>query len=427
MIGDVLTKLPQAVQDRLAGQFGRVKDRVHSSEGVTYAFQQDSLDYFFSILLSFQTHGGSEIGESFTVASRIDERDLESWEEEWTRMARLVEDRAEDCSDGGHDVSAAELYFRAYVYHRTATGLCSPLDDQRFEAGYEDARECFRRAVERTDDIEPIEIPFEGEQLPGYFLPAGSGDRERKTVVMVGGGDTFVEDTYFMCGPAARKRGYNLLLVDLPGQGLLPGDGLVFRPDAERPFGAVLDWASDRSGVDPERIAAFGVSFGGYLAPRAAAHDDRIAACIANSIILDFERVWLANNLQWLVRMEDTPAMDVLPRIARGDVRIVLQLMDQYRWRFGADSLDELLELSGEFTLDPGEITCPTLLLTGEQEYEEHEVFGGWQDEARDAIDHPDVALEVLPVELGASAHMGAGNLSVMNQVAFDWLDDVLA
>ena len=39
--------------------------------------------------------------------------------------------------------------------------------------------------------------------------------------MMFGGGDTFVEDLYFYIGPAGLERGYNVVIVDLPGQGIL--------------------------------------------------------------------------------------------------------------------------------------------------------------------------------------------------------------
>lgn len=264
MIADALARLPPGVRERLPEQVAGVRDRVHSTESVTYAFDQGTLDYFFSILLSFQTYGGSETGESFTAAARIDATDLESWETEWRRLARRVETRADECLERGHPVSAAEHYFRAYTYHRASTGPLSPLDEPRFAAGYETARECFRNAIDcAEEDVEPVEIPFESHRLPGYFLPADPNAEPRKTLVMLGGGDTFVEDTYFMIGPAARKRDYNLLVVDLPGQGILTDDGLVFRPDAERPFGAVLDLVTDRPDVDPDRLGGSASVSGG--------------------------------------------------------------------------------------------------------------------------------------------------------------------
>jgi dipeptidyl aminopeptidase/acylaminoacyl peptidase len=42
--------------------------------------------------------------------------------------------------------------------------------------------------------------------------------------------------------------------------------------------GPVLDFLTQQSGVDPGRIALLGVSLGGYLAPRAAAYEPRLAA-----------------------------------------------------------------------------------------------------------------------------------------------------
>lgn len=83
--------------------------------------------------------------------------------------------------------------------------------------------------------VEPCPIPFEGKSLPAYFLRPDSSGRQRKTLIMIGGGDTFVEDLILYIGPAALKRGCNVLVVDLPGQGILPSEGLPMRPDAEGP------------------------------------------------------------------------------------------------------------------------------------------------------------------------------------------------
>ena len=44
----------------------------------------------------------------------------------------------------------------------------------------------------------------------------------------------------------------------------------------------MVDFAISRPEVDPKAIALMGVSFGGYLAPRAASAEPRIAACIAD-------------------------------------------------------------------------------------------------------------------------------------------------
>ena len=50
---------------------------------------------------------------------------------------------------------------------------------------------------------------------------------------------------------------------------------MVFRPDWEAVIGPVVDFAVTRPEVDPSRIALMGISFGGYLAPRAASGEPR--------------------------------------------------------------------------------------------------------------------------------------------------------
>ena len=44
---------------------------------------------------------------------------------------------------------------------------------------------------------------------------------------------------------------------------------------------AVIDFVEKRADLDTKRVGMWGVSLGGYYAPRAAAFDKRIKACIA--------------------------------------------------------------------------------------------------------------------------------------------------
>jgi alpha/beta hydrolase family protein len=88
----------------------------------------------------------------------------------------------------------------------------------------------------------------------------------------------------FVCHVAAAvERGYNILLFDGPGQGrCLIHDGLLIRPDWENVVRPVIDYALARPEVDPDRIVLAGWSFGGFLAPRAACFEDRMAALWAD-------------------------------------------------------------------------------------------------------------------------------------------------
>ena len=77
-------------------------------------------------------------------------------------------------------------------------------------------------------------------------------------------------------------RGLATLAFDGPGQGEGEYDfGLC--PEYEQPVKAVIDYLETRGDVDLARIGIWGVSLGGYFAPRAAAFEKRIRACVALS------------------------------------------------------------------------------------------------------------------------------------------------
>jgi dipeptidyl aminopeptidase/acylaminoacyl peptidase len=102
-------------------------------------------------------------------------------------------------------------------------------------------------------------------------------------LILTNGSDATITDMYFASAVAASRRGYHCLLFDSPGQGeMLYERGVRLRPDWETVVRAVVDLALTLPTVDPKRIALSGWSLGGYLAPRAASGEQRLAACIAD-------------------------------------------------------------------------------------------------------------------------------------------------
>src|SRR5258708_22943038 len=79
-------------------------------------------------------------------------------------------------------------------------------------------------------------------------------------------------------GRSLTARGISVLCVDQPGSGEalrlknLPG---VY--DSERWASRAVDYLETRSDVDKSRIGMFGLSLGGYFAPRAAAVSKRFS------------------------------------------------------------------------------------------------------------------------------------------------------
>jgi 2,6-dihydroxypseudooxynicotine hydrolase len=98
-------------------------------------------------------------------------------------------------------------------------------------------------------------------------------------VLLIAGLDSTKEEFHTFTGLFLR-RGVATLAFDGPGQGEVEFE-LPIEAAFERPVGAVLDWLSRRSDVDATRVAAAGVSLGGYYAARAAAFEPRLTCAVA--------------------------------------------------------------------------------------------------------------------------------------------------
>jgi Esterase FrsA-like len=402
-----------------------LKRRAIRTSDIRYRFKTPAFEFLFQWVLGMQTSGGSEIGESFYAASLVRENDPQSWVAAWTTVARQVERRAEQAVAAGHAVSAREAYLRAYVYYRAALACIDPLNAAA-EPTWHQAVDCFRRSAALMDPVaEPVLVPCDGAELPGYFIAPDDDEAKRKTLIMVGGGDTYVEDLYLIIGPAAVKRGYNLLIVDLPGQGGLPFEGLYMRPDTENQLPAVVDYALSRPEVDDAGLAAYGISYGGYILPRALSCERRIRAAAVCSVLSDFH-AWMTQSRmsERLGSNRDSLPMKALVRML--NLRPSLILLDTYAWRWGARTYADMLDIARDFTLDPAAVSCPLLSIVGEKEYTTSTVSRRFQDDAIRANRNPESRLIVVRASDGGDAHAIGTNLSLMAQLVFDWLDEVL-
>jgi hypothetical protein len=275
--------------------------------------------------------------------------------------------------------------------------------------------------------FEVVSIPYEnGKSLPGYFLKADGSNEPRPTLISVGGADSLAEELYFWGGGAAAlRRGYNALLFEIPGQrGAMysnPGAELFFRPDTEVPLKYACDWALGRADVDPERLALAGWSLGGYFAPRAAAFEKRIKACIASTTLPNWQNVVLA--------MFGLPADRPYPRdleskidlssvgsrfIAQGDIR--------YRHGAGGGTIAEFVDGLSKYNLWGLEdkITCHYFNIGGDGEGP-LAVYG---QKFYEKLTCPK-GQHIIAAKEGGEAHCGVNNESLEHQIIFDWLDDV--
>jgi pimeloyl-ACP methyl ester carboxylesterase len=384
---------------------------------VRYHFEDPDMDFTFgSVVLGSTSNGGCETGEAFYVAANIEDGSAASWQEEWIKMAGRVESRGMKSLAEGHKVSACDQLLRASNYYRFGLMTMMP-DDPRLRTTAAKSRENMKRAGKLLDPpIEYVEMPFEGTVLPGYFRKAAKDNKPRKTLLMLGGGETFAEDLVFYIMPQAIERGYNFMTLDLPGQGLLPLEGKPFRPEMYHAVKKAVDYLLSRKDVDPAKVAAFGISGGGGFAPQAAQHDPRIKAVVMNACVVDAHPLFAGM----------TPVVTATPEKVATFTSFHANTVKIIAWRWGVpmDNVPGLVEANRGFSFDPAKVTVPALSLVGEGEYGGEETRRQ-QKLCIDGLANPVKDLVVTPLNEGASNHCVMENRSLVAQVVFDWLDGV--
>jgi pimeloyl-ACP methyl ester carboxylesterase len=367
-------------------------------------FKDPFADFAFLVTLSKQAFKGSEIGECYSAAAEIQEGDVPSWGAAWGTLAEKVEALARSTEAKGHRVSARQSYLRAVTYYRNVLwGFRA--SDPGYRATLEKSRELFKRFAALSDPpIEFVEIPYEGTFLPAYFLRPDASGEKRPTVII---GDNASEELYYWVGPPALERGYNALLVDLPGVGLNSFNGLPFRFDTEVPVKAVIDYLCTRGDVDPSRIVVYGGGEGGgYIVTRAAAHDHRVAACVADPLVFDMEPI--APLIFKHVIPDSDSGRETLASNAATVLRLIWGLTDP--------------EAIKKMKVDTRGIACPTLGLNDSHDYPE---LLQQARAAAAAIANKNATVRAFTPEDGSS-YRQIDNFGLKHRTMFDWLDDVL-
>jgi dienelactone hydrolase len=261
----------------------------------------------------------------------------EDWCSAWSARAALHEDIGRKILAQGHKLSAGE--------HLTRAAVCYHFSKFVFVVDYEQMKSAHKKAVECRNLALPllsppgerVAIPYEGGHLYGN-LRKPKGAARSPVIVMCMGLDSAKEEmdsneSVFLA------RGMATLTFDGPGQGEGEYD-FAIRGDYEAVVKAVVDFLETRSDVDAGRIGLWGVSLGGYYAPRAAAYEKRVKACIA-----------LSGPFDWV------EFFDKLPDLTR----------DTFRVRAKARTDAEARAHAATLTLKQAakEITCPLFVMAG--------------------------------------------------------------
>ena len=211
------------------------------------------------------------------------------WCAAWSRRAAVHEAMGDAVFTQGHTLSAGEHWSRAAVcYHFAKFVFVEDLAQMR--AAHRQAVACRTKALPYLQPVgERVDIPFEDTHFRG-ILRKPVGVQNPPIVIMCMGLDSAKEETEAYEQPFL-ARGMAILAFDGPGQGEAEYE-LGIRGDYEVAVRAVVDFVETRDDVDHRRIGLWGVSMGGYYAPRAAAFEKRIAACISLSGPFDWATNW---------------------------------------------------------------------------------------------------------------------------------------
>ena len=390
-------------------------------------------DWMLQRTLAYMNVKAAEIGECLYVAERIDEKDAESWPAEWAALADRVMAQGEAALAAGDTVSARDSFQRACNYYRAAEYGCVPAHP-RYRELWESSVAAFQRAAQLySPPVQPIEVPFEGARLPGYFWRPDESDTLRPTLFVAGGNDDTIEEDFFIIGPAAVQRGYNFFTFSYPGHrnAVHTDPQQVKRPDYEKPFAAALDYLQSLPGVD-QLIALMGFSGGGYVAPRVTIHEPRVKAVIANNPMIDYARVADA-LLGPIVRRIPGFMLEWAVDVKLSRKPLVKAYMEYGLWTAGYSDMslydwmasEEAQAAWAQFNIvdDLDKITCPALALVGSGEGEEmlkqtKEFYAG--------IASQEKKMHIFTLEEdGSYDHCMLDNHSRMQQVTFGWLGEV--
>ncbi len=389
-------------------------------------FAGDELDFQLMRSLGAASYGGAAAGEVFAARAAIPGDDPYAWPPAFAALGGRVAKLGEAALAAKRIVSAREHLLRASMYYRAAEYFADPFGRDSREWGLASRNAFIAAAKLMTDHVEPVTVTFEGVPLPGYFMTPLGGARGGRTIVVLTGFDGTGEELYFEAAVAGLARGYNVFACEGPGQaGLMRFHPEVkFRPDYEKPVAAMLDMALARRDVSADKLALYGISFGGYFVTRAGEHDQRIRALIVNSPIIDLFR-FIAGFVGPELAANPPPVtlaeIDTIPDAQMP--RTMKLAFKQACRRFGVDSFAGWMQRLKDFNAEAGlaQIRCPSLPMVGAGEGGEAMA----QFERYAAKVSGPVTKRLFTTEEGADMHCQLGNLPLSCAVVYDWLDEL--
>ncbi|RFZ78618.1 alpha/beta fold hydrolase [Lacrimispora amygdalina] len=267
------------------------------------------------------------------------------------------------------------------------------------------------------------EIPFMNSHMHSLYFKS---ENEKSILLICGGYDSFIEEFV----PAIidfTNNGFTVILFEGGGQGKTLKNGLKFMADWEKPASCVLDYYNVTS------CTMIGISWGGYLAVRAAAFEPRIKAVAAFDVLENgflcmtniFPSV-LKYMVRYLVLHRKKRTANLILRFLRKKSLIADWAMMQGMYITGTktpyDFYRELLKHSlPQDVCD--KLTCHVLLLAGKKDhYIPNDQFYRLSDKIKHA---KSLSTRMFTKAEGGEQHCQTGNYQLAVDEILDWMNHI--
>ncbi len=213
-----------------------------------------------------------------TVASlRGTTEDL--WVPVWREVGRDYEEEGHRLHDAGDREGARRAYLQAKTYYSIGRfpGELSPV--KRLVG--DDCKRAYRHAAAYLDPpLEEVDVVCDGRRIRTHYRAPNHASAEEPVgaVLVMCGADVFKEDRGW-AAEMVLDEGLAALVMDAPGTGENP---FPYAPESVVAWMAAIDHLAARPEVDRTRIAAFGISRGGYSVMQlAGTYPEMVRAVVA--------------------------------------------------------------------------------------------------------------------------------------------------
>jgi pimeloyl-ACP methyl ester carboxylesterase len=399
----------------------------------------EDLNFHYETMRALGTvpYYGADLTEVLAIMPRIKSGDFDSWYQEWFQLAKRVLSTIDKTKEASYSpVSLRNVYFRASHYFFVADFyLHGNRSDPRMAKCYELWRRYFDKANALLDiPGKHYEIQADGFKMPAIVFQAAkaSAEKPRPTLIVGGGFESNMEETFHVFGIAALERGYNVIIYEGPGHRTLVNQGKGFIAEWEKAVTPIVDFifadkAGELSFIDKDSIGLVGMSLGGYLAARAAAFEPRLAAVMCIDGVYSFLEcalnIFPQGNNAWA--SGDNAEFDRLfekdPDTWSSNRR---WFHDDLKYTFCVDSASEAFKIGEAMSLANGvaqKIRMPAFIGDAADDM----FFEGQPARVAQEIGSH-ATLQKFGAEQGAQLHCQSGALVYLNQEMLEWFAGVV-